>query len=303
MEWVNYHHLLYFWVVAREGSLGAASKVLRLARPTLSGQIHALEQSLGERLFERVGRRLVLTDVGQVAFRYADEIFTLGREMLDAIKGRAAGKPPRLNVGIVDVVPKLVVRRLLEPALRMPEPVRLICHEASHEQLMARLALHEIDVVIADAPLPPGSPIRAYNHLLGECGVTFFGTAKFAPLRRRFPKSLEGAPMLLPIEGTTLRRALDQWFDTIGVRPRIVGEFEDSALLKVFGGDGFGVFATPSAVEREVRLQYGVRAIGSVETLRERFYAISAERKLKHPAVLAISEAAKLEVFREPSRG
>lgn len=298
MEWINYHHLLYFWTVAREGGLAPASKVLRLAPPTLSGQIRALEESFGEQLFTRQGRRLVPTDVGQVVLRYADEIFSLGRELTFAVKGRAPGRLSPLRVGIADVVPKLVVRRLLEPALHVADPVRLVCHEDAYDRLLARLAVHELDLVLADAPLPPGSTVKAYNHLLGECGVTFFAAEALASLRRGFPRSLDGAPILLPIEGTLLRRALDQWFSSAGLRPRLVAEFEDSALLKVFGQDGVGVFAGPSAVEREIVKQYGVRVLGRTAEVRERFYAISVERRLKHPAIVAISDAAKHGLFK-----
>jgi LysR family transcriptional activator of nhaA len=299
LEWLNYHHLLYFWLVAREGGLAPASKRLRLARATLSAQIRSLEDNLGVALFERTGRRLVLTEMGQVVYRYAEEIFTLGRELQDTLKGRPPGRPVRLNVGVADVVPKLVVRRLLEPAMHLPEPVRIVCREDASEHLLGKLAGHELDIVIADAPIPAGSTVRAYNHLLGECGVTFFGSAEHAARKRHFPRSLEGAPMLLPVEGTLVRRSLEQWFDAVGVRPVVVAEFEDSALLKVFGADGAGIFMAPSVVEREVREQYGVQVIGRVEELRERFYAISAERRVQHPAVQAICERARLDLFKK----
>jgi LysR family transcriptional activator of nhaA len=298
MEWVNYHHLRYFWVVAREGGLVPAGKVLRLSHPTLSAQIHALEDQLGEKLFTKVGRKLALTEIGRVVFRYADEIFTLGREMLDTIKDRSTGQPLRLDVGVVDVVPKLVVRRLLEPALHLGQPVRIACHEDIHDKLLADLALHALDIVIADAPVPPGSTIRAFNHLLGETEVTLFGTPALVRAHRRgFPRSLNGAPMLLPLENLTLRRSLDQWFDRHGIKPRIVAEFADSALLNVFGADGLGIFAAPSVVEAEIVAQYGVQVLGRAQHVRERFYAISVERRLKHPAVVAISEGARHELF------
>jgi LysR family transcriptional activator of nhaA len=294
MEWLNYHHLLYFWVVAREGGLTPASRVLRLAHPTLSGQIRQLEESLGERLFDRSGRRLVLTDVGKVVFRYADEIFSLGREMMDVVKGRPTGRPLRLNVGIADVLPKLVARRLLDPALHLPEQVRLVCYEDRYDRLLASLALHELDVVLTDAPVPPGGNVRAYGRLLGECGITFFAAPS---LRGRcsgeFPKCLQGAPFLLPTETTVLRRSLEQWFDAHEVHPDIVAEFEDSALLKVFGQDGVGVFALPSIVERQTVEQYGVEVVGRTDEVKERFYAISGERRLKNPAVAAICESAR----------
>ena len=298
LEWVNYQHLLYFWVVAREGGLVAAGKVLHLSHPTLSAQVHALEDHLGEKLFTKVGRRLVLTDVGRVVARYADAIFTLGREMVDTVKGRSTGQPVRLSVGIVDVVPKLVVKRLLEPALALEEPVKIFCHEGSYDKLLADLALHSIDLLIADAPLPSGSSVRAFNHVLGESGVTFFGTRSLVKaLQAGFPQSLEGAPMLLPLENTTLRRALNQWFDRLGIRPRVVAEFEDSALLKEFGADGVGIFAGSSVVAKELERQYRVSALGSAPEIRERFYAVSVERRLKNPAVVAISDAAREDLF------
>ncbi len=299
MEWLNYHHLLYFWTVAREGGLVQAGKVLRLSHPTLSAQIHALEDRLGEKLFVKVGRKLTLTEVGRVAFRYADEIFGLGRQMVDAVKGRTSGQPLRLAVGIADVVPKLVVRELLQPALTLPGPVRLVCSEDAYDRLLADLALHLIDLVISDAPVPSGSNIRAFNHLLGESGVTFFGTSDLVRrYQRGFPASLDGAPMLLPLETVTLRRSLDHWFDKHRIKPFVVGEFEDSALMKVFGADGIGFFPAPTVVARKVITQYGVRALGNADEVRERFYAISVERRLKNPAVIALTEAARHELFK-----
>lgn len=298
LEWVNYHHLLYFWVVAREGGLLPAGKVLRLSHPTLSAQIHALEDRLGEKLFMKIGRKLALTEVGRVAFRYADEIFTLGREMVDTIKGRSTGQPLRLEVGVVDVVPKLVVRRLLEPALSLPEPVKLVVYEDSYEDLLAELALHNLDILIADSPVPPGSSVRAFNHFLGETGVTFFGAPRLTSMfKRGFPRSLDGAPLVLPLENTLLRRALNQWFDRHGIKPRVVAEFEDSALLKVFGADGVGIFVAPTVVQQEIRRQYGVSVVGHADEVKERFYAVSAQRRLEHPAVVAISDVARQELF------
>lgn len=298
MDWINYHHLLYFFVVAREGGLVQAGKVLRLSHPTLSAQIHTLEDQLGEKLFHKVGRKLELTEMGRVVYRYAEEIFSLGRELVDTVKGRGAGKQLRLDVGIIDVVPKLVVRRLLQPALDLAEPVRLVCVEGSYEKLLADLALHSLDIVIADAPVPAGSNIRAYNHLLGETSISFFAVRSLAsPLRRKFPASLDGAPVLLPLEQLPLRRALDQWFERRAVKPKVIAEFEDSALLKAFGADGLGVFAAPTVVEAEVMAQYGVEVIGRSDEVKERFYALSAERRLKHPAVVAISDAARQDLF------
>lgn len=299
MEWLNYHHLLYFWTVAREGSVARACQRLHLSQPTISGQLRALEGSLGEKLFTRQGRGLALTEVGRTVYSYADEIFSLGRELMDNLKDRPTGRPLRLSVGIADVVPKLIAYRLLEPALGLPERVHVVCREDKPDRLLAELALHGVDLVLADAPLSPAMRIRAFSHLLGECGVCFFAVPKLAATyRRRFPASLTGAPLLLPTDNTTLRRSLDQWFDQHGLRPQVVGEFEDSALLKVFGQTGAGLFVAPAAIERELRLQYGVVVVGRVEQIRERFYAISAERRLKHPAVVAISEAAHHHIFR-----
>lgn len=298
MDWINYHHLLYFFVVAREGGLVQAGKVLRLSHPTLSAQIHTLEDQLGEKLFTKVGRKLELTEMGRVVYRYAEEIFTLGREMVDTVKGRVGAKLLRLEVGIVDVVPKLVARRLLQPALELPEPVRLVCREGSYERLLAELAVHSLDLVIADAPVPPGSNVRVYNHLLGESAVSFFAAKALALKHKRsFPASLDGAPLLLPLEHLPLRRSLNLWFERNGLKPRVVAEFEDSALLKAFGADGAGIFVAPTAVEGDVAAQYGVQLIGKTDEVKERFYAISVERRLKHPAVVAISDAARHDLF------
>ena len=300
MEWLNYHHLLYFWTVAREGGLLPAGKVLRLSHPTLSAQIHALEHRLGEKLLGKQGRRLVLTEMGRTVYRYAEEIFTVGRELMEAVKGSAKGRPLRLDVGVADSVSKLVVRRLLEPALALAEPVRLVCHEDAHENLLVRLASHELDLVIADAPVSPGSTVRAFSHLLGETSVSLFGTKDLArTYRRGFPKSLHSAPMLLPLENLTLRRSLDQWFDHLGIKPHVVAEFEDGALLKVFGGDGIGIFPAPTVIEKEVTRQDGVVRLGLAEGVRERYYAISVERRLKHPAIVAITETARTDLFRQ----
>jgi LysR family transcriptional activator of nhaA len=298
MQWLNYHHLLYFWTVAREGSIVRACAQLHLTQPTISGQLRSLEKALGGKLFARAGRNLVLTDTGRLVFRYADDIFALGRELQDTLAGRPAGRPLRLVVGVADSLPKLIVYRLLEPALRLPEPVQIVCEQGKPEQLLAQLALHTLDVVLADAPVGPAHKIRAFNHLLGESGVSFFATARLAArYRRGFPRSLDGAPFLLPAENTMLRRALDQWFDAQGIRPLIRGEFADPALLKVFGQSGTGVFAVRTAVAAETQRQHRVRLLGRVETIRERFFAISLERKLKHPAVVAITETARAKLF------
>jgi LysR family transcriptional activator of nhaA len=298
MEWLNYHHLLYFYAVAREGSVTRAAQKLRLAQPTLSGQIRKLEQHFEEKLFERQGRSLVLTEMGRLVYRYADEIFSLGRELTDTLRGRPTLRPARLAVGISEAVPKLVSHHLLETALALREPVKLVLREGKTDDLLAALAVQSFDLVIADAPLGGHHKVRAFDHLLGESKVSFFASPALARAhRRRFPKSLDGAPTILPTENTPLRRALDQWFERVGVRPHIVAEIEDTALLKVFGQHGAGVFPAPEILAAEVRRQYRVVPIGSAGPVRERFYAISVERRIKHPAVAAITARAQRELF------
>ena len=298
MEWLNYHHLFYFWIAAREGSITRAAEELSLSQPTVSAQIKMLEDTLGEKLFRRDGRRLLLTDVGHVARRYADEIFTLGREFRDAVRGQPTGRPLRLAVGLANTVPKLVAYRLLQPALEDPQGLHLICVEDTRERLFAELALHNLDLVLSDTPLGSSTQIRAFSHLLGECDVEIFGAPALARrLRRGFPRSLDGAPFILPRELGPLRRGLEHWFEAAHVRPMIVSEIDDSALIKVLGQAGLGLFAAPSVIHKEICRQYGVVRVGRVPAVRERFYAISAERRLKHPAVVAISESARRELF------
>jgi LysR family transcriptional activator of nhaA len=294
---LNYQHLRYFWAVSRHGNLTRASAELLLTPQTVSTQIRDLEKGLGVELFSRVGRRLVLTDIGRVVYRYANEIFTIGREIQDVVRG-LPGRAMYLAVGVADVVPKLIAHHLIEPAIQLEEPVRVICREGRTDRLLAALAIHKLDVVLTDAPIPPEVKIRAYNHLLGKSQVTFMAIDRLARnYRKGFPESMNGAPILLPAEGTTLRGTLEQWFDSLEIRPMVVGEFEDSALLKVFGQAGVGVFAVPSVIQDEVRRQYGVEPIGVAEGIVERFYAVSLERKVRHPAVAAVCIAAKSVLF------
>lgn len=294
MEWLNYHHLLYFWVTAREGSIARAGGVLHLTPQTISSQISALEESLGEKLFEKSGRGLVLTEIGQVVLRYADEIFSLGRELRDTLRGRPTSKRARLVVGIADVVPKLVAFRLIEPAFRLPQQIEVVCEEDHSHALLGALAAHQLDLVISDAPLPAGAGIKAYSHLLGDSAIAFFGTAEAARRHRRgFPRSLDGAPMLFPARGTELRRMLEQFFEAQDIRPQMVAEFADSALMKICGQAGLGLFPGPAAIAREVEKQYDVSRIGTLTDVRERFYVISPERKIRHPAVAAITEGGR----------
>ena len=298
MEWLNYHHLLYFWAVAKEGSIARACEKLRLAQPTISGQLRQLEETLGEKLFTKAGRGLAMTDTGQVVYRYADEIFGLGRELQDVLKGRPRGRPLRLLVGVSDLVPKLIAYRILRPAIEMSEPVQLVCDEDTPERLLAALAEHRLDVVLSDAPITSMIPVKAFNHLLGTCGVTLFAAPKLAArYRKNFPACLDAAPFLLPMEGSSLRRSLEQWFDAENIRPKLAGEFKDGALMRTFGQAGAGIFPGPSAIEGEIRDHYKAVTIGQIDSVTERFYAISVERKVKHPAVLAICEAARTHLF------
>jgi LysR family transcriptional activator of nhaA len=294
MDWLNYHHLHYFWLVAREGSVTAAAAHLRLSQPTISAQVKMLEDKLGEPLFRRAGRKLELTEMGKMAYRYADEIFSLGREMQDLFAGRTPHLPEKLTIGVSDLVPKLVVHRLIAPALAMDEPVRITCREDKTERLLAELATHDLDLVLAEAPIAGQASVRAFNHLLGESGVTFFAKGNLVrKYRDGFPKSLDEAPLLVPTPNTLLRRSIDMWLSDLEVRPRIVAEFEDSALLKAFGAEGAGIFPGPSAIEDEICDVYGVSAIGRTNDIIEHFYAITVERRIKHPAVRLISDRAR----------
>lgn len=298
MEWLNYHHLLYFWTIVKEGGVAPAAKALGLTQPTISGQLKSLEESLELKLFERVGRKLELTDDGHMVFRYADEIFGLGRELIDTVKGRPTGRPLQLRVGVSDALPKLVCHDLLEPALRLPEPVQIICHGDKTERLLAALALRGLDLVLSDVPVGSNVKVKAFNHLLGECGVTFFATPELArEYRADFPRSLDGAPILLPSRDSLSRRSLDRWFEASGIRPRVVAEFDDSGLLKSFGQGGEGIFVAPTVVDEAVYQQYGAAVVGRTDQVVERFYAITVERRIKNPAVAAISQYAKHNLF------
>ena len=299
MEWLNYHHLFYFWTVVKAGSIHKAGLELRISPPAISTQLKLLENQLGEKLLTRSGRRLVLTDMGRTVFGYAEDIFALGRELQDVVRSRPVGRPLRLDVGVADVLPKIVVQTLLEPALSIREPVRIVCREATSDQLLGRLATHELDVVLSDSPMDPTLNIRAYSHLLGESGVIFVTGSKAANgLHGKFPQLLDGAPMFLPTDNTALRRNLDFWFESKKIRPVVHGEFEDHALLRAFGETGAGVFPMPAVVRKHVRKQKGLRVIGATDEVRTHFYAISAERRLQHPAVVAIRDAARSKLFR-----
>ncbi|MGR8919458.1 MAG: transcriptional activator NhaR [Gammaproteobacteria bacterium] len=291
MRHLNYNHLMYFWTVAREGTIARAAETLFLTPQTISGQLKLLEQAVGSPLFKRSGRRLVLTETGKLVRQYADEIFALGAELAQRVSGGGTDAPRTLNVGVVDSIAKLIACEVLEPALT--EDAGIVCTEGGLDHLLAELAVLRLDLVISDRPLPPGLKVRAYNHALGGSGVSFFARPVLARrYAREFPHSLDGAPMLLPRGSSALRRRLDDWLDARGITPRVVAEFDDSALLKAFGAAGAGVFPAPTAIAERVEAMYGARSIGGAEGLGERYYAISPERRITHPAVLRITEAA-----------
>jgi LysR family transcriptional activator of nhaA len=298
MRHLNYSHLQYFWTVAREGSIVNAADVLHITPQTISGQLKLLEEDVGHPLFDRSGRRLVLTDTGRVVFEYADDIFSIGAELANVVRGQRPSSPSLLNVGIVSSMPKLVVERIVAPALSGENAIRVNCREDSLERLLGDLAIHRLDLVLSDQPMPPGLGLKAYNHRLGVSGLSFFSTRKgAATLRKKFPGCLDGARMLLPSRHSALRRSMDEWFDENDLRPEPVGEFDDSALMKAFGEAGFGIFAAPTVIETEICRMYRASVIGRVAEISEHFYAISPERRLKHDAVVAITNIARADLF------
>lgn len=289
---MNFHHLYYFWVVAKEGGMTRAAERLGVAVQTISSQLAQLEQHCGKSLMTMQGRRLTLTEAGRTAMTYADQIFLLGEQMQEALDSSDSGNRLHVNVGISDVLPKLLAFRLLQPLLNMGKPIRLTCHEGRYESLLADLALHKLDLVLTDRPPPPGGSLRLFGHSLGSYEITLFGTpdlvSKFAP---GFPQSLDGAPMLMLTRNNTLRNRLDQWFESLGIRPDIVGEFQDSALLKTFGRSGLGMFPAPTNLVPDIEKQFGARPVGKIDSVQEEFYAISNERKIQHPALEAMLAA------------
>lgn len=296
---LNYHHLLYFWTVAKEGSITAACEKLHLAQPTISGQLKKLENRVGGKLYRRVGRNLVLTKLGETVFRYADEMFTVGEELVDALNDQPTGRATRFHVGVPEVLPKLVVFRLLQPALEMEEPVQLVCHEGSQERLLTLLANHELDVVLSDSPANAMVRIRAYNHALGSSGLGLFGTEKLMQeYAKDFPNFFDNAPVLMPSSGTALRRSFEQWLLECELRVNVIGEFDDTALMKVFAEAHTGFVTAPLVVEKDIREQFSLHRVCVIPNAREEFYAITLERRLRHPAVVAISEAARNSLFR-----
>lgn len=295
---LNFNHLRYFWMVAREGSVVAAADELLVSQPTISLQIKQLEQALKVRLFDRAGRRLVLTEAGKLVYSYANEIFQKGQELVNALHDRPQGRAIRLSVGILDVIPKTVVYKLLEPALNLPGGVSIVCREDKSDRLVTDLAARRYDVVLSDSPIGTALQVRGFNHMLGECGVSLFSEAKSAKrLRAGFPKSLNGSPVLLPTQNTAMRRSLAAWFEHNHLHPVVAGEFDDTATMASFGRAGLGIFPAPSVVEKEVQREHGVRLIGRAKNVQERYYAITLEPKVQHPAVVAICESARKELF------
>jgi LysR family transcriptional activator of nhaA len=298
MEWLNYHHLFYFWLTVKSGTISAAAESLHLARPTVAAQIKDLEKSMGRKLFEKQGRGLVLTEFGKQVHQYAEEIFAIGHELREFIKTGIQGNRKRFVVGLPDVVPKHVAFELLKPALHMKDRPRTICLEGKLKELLADLALHKLDLVISDSPAPPTLDFKVYTHKLGQCGMSMLATPDLAKqFKKGFPKSLNDAPCLLPTDHTAVRRSLDLWMDDKGIFPEIVAEFEDSALLKVFGQAGEGIFPVPTAIEARIRKQYGVQLVGRIPEVLDKFYAISAEKRVQHGATLLVVNQARNKLF------
>ena len=298
MKNINYRHLHVFWAVATRGGISAASDVLGVTAQTISEQIRILETTLGSSLFTREGRGLTLTEQGRLVLGYADEMFAIGQQLQEALSDESAETPLRLRVGVANAMPKTIAYHILEPALRMDRTVRVVCREADLDALLGDLAAHRLELVLADRPMPPSAAVRGFNHLLGESGMSFFGSPGLvARFSAPFPACLDGAPLLVQAEGAVIRGRLMRWFADQGVRPRIVGEFDDGALMKAFGREGRGVFISPSVVEQETCAQYGVQIMGRSDDLVEQFYAISVERRISHPGVAAITQAARGTVF------
>ena len=295
MEWLNYHHLRYFYVVAKEGSLARAAEKLRVSQPSISEQIRELEGALGEKLFRREGRNNKLTDTGRVVFGYAEDIFALGRELMNAVKQRPGTTTLRLYVGVVDSFPKLVTNEILRPVFSMSQTVHVICREGKMEDLLAQLAAHRLDIVLADEPASSSINFKTFNHSLGETSTTFCAAKKLATkLKRGFPQSLQAAPALLPAENTTLRRALETWFREQQITPRVVAEFDDLALMKVMAAEGRGFIAVPTVAVRDAVSRYGFQIVGATPKCRVQFHAITAERRISHPAVTLLTSQARV---------
>ena len=297
---LNYHHLHYFWVVAREGSISRASARLSTSKATISAQLRQLERQLGAPLFRRSGRKLELTDAGRTVLGYAEEIFATGRDLVESLRGKDGAPPLRLRVGVGDVLPKPIVRRLLEPVFHLPERVYVVCKEDRPiDDFIGELVGNALDVVLSDAPVGAGVKTSVHGHLLGECATTMFAAPALVERlgNEKFPRNLDGAPWLLPGAGTDVRRGLERWMASHSIRPVVIGEFDDNALMNLLGQDGLGIFPGPEVIAADIRRRYGVEQLGTARAVRQRYYAITDGRRLKHPAVRAICNAARSDVF------
>jgi LysR family transcriptional activator of nhaA len=298
MTALNFKHLRYYWMVAKTGSITRAAEQMHITPHAISGQLSEFEQTLGVKLFRKAGRNLELTDAGRAILSHADTIFTTGDELLDTLRDQAATKRRAFRVGVSDAVSKSIAYRLLEPALSLPEPLRLICSEGRLSALLAELALHRLDMIITDRPMATNLNVRGYNHLLGECGLTVFGAASLAEkIHAPFPELLNDAPFLMPGEDVAIHPKLLHWMERNKLRPSIVGEFDDGALMKAFGKAAAGFFVAPSAMEDDICAQYEVRAIGKIDAVIEQIFLITTERRLTDPAIIAISNTAKRDIF------
>jgi LysR family transcriptional regulator, transcriptional activator of nhaA len=298
---MNFKHLHYFWVAAKAGGVMRAGEQLHTTPQTLSGQIKLLEERLGRQLFRKAGRKMELTDDGRVALRYADEIFALGSELEGAMREKRSSSGTQVlefRVGVEDALAKTVAYKLLEPALQLDVPVHLVCTEGRFTDLMAQLALHRLDLVLADEPLTSRLSVKAFNHPLGRSSVSFFcAPALRGRLRGPFPACLNDAPMLIPGGSSSVRPQFETWLTRHGLHPRVLAEFDDGALMQAFGREGRGVFLSPTVVEDEVATQYGVEIIGRSDEMADQFYAITVERRITHPGVAAITSAARGSLF------
>jgi LysR family transcriptional activator of nhaA len=295
---LNFKHLRYYWMVAKTGSIAKAAEQLHLTAHAVSGQINEFEQTLGVELFRKAGRNIELTDAGRRILNYADTIFNTGDQLLDELREQITSRRRTLRIGIADAVPKVVAYRLIQPALNIDQAIRINCREGRLDLLLGELALHKLDVIIADRPMSPGSNVRAYNHLLGECGLTVFATSSLARQHKgQFPQKLDHAPFLIPGEDVAIQARLLRWFEEHQLRPTIVGEFDDGALMKAFGSAGAGFFVAPTAMQKDICLQHSVVAVGDIPTIVEQIYVITTERRLSDPAIIAMSQTAKNDIF------
>jgi LysR family transcriptional activator of nhaA len=298
MDWLNYHHLRYFWTVAKEGSLRAAADKLRVSQPSICAQINSLEAALGHELFRKEGRSLALTETGHMVMGYAEEIFSLGQELTSAIKQTPTLRVWKLNVGMSDAFPKSLAHKVLGPLLAQKPPVVVTCREGKNDELLAQLAVHRLDIVLMDEPAPTTLKFKAFNHPLASSGMTFCANKKLAAtLKGPFPKCLNGAPALLPAQTSNVRRVLDKWFESVHVKPDVIGEFEDPALTKVIATGGYGFIVLPSVTEHAVVKRYDYAVLGRTTKCKEQFFAVTAQRRMEHPAVMALVQQARAGTF------